>query len=96
MKHIALLWKLRTLLRHPIRTFRLFQSVETPLIAKGLLVVAVLYVILPLDILPDLVPLVGQIDDVTLTFLLVSYALSRIPDSAYQNAGLDPTRMKVD
>lgn len=96
IKHIALFWKLRTLVRHPIRTFRLFFNTETPLVARGLLVAAVAYVFVPLDFLPDIVPLFGQIDDVTFTLLLVSYALSLIPDSAYQSAGLDPAQVRVD
>lgn len=94
MKHIALLWKLRTLLHHPVRTMRLFLNAETPMLAKALLLAAVAYVLMPLDFLPDFVPLVGQIDDITLTLLLVSYGLSLIPDSVYEKAGLDHVQVK--
>ncbi len=81
-------------IRHPLRTLRLMLSAETPMLAKVLLLAVIGYVIFPFDILPDLVPLVGQIDDVTFTLLVVSYALARIPDSAYEKAGLDPAQVK--
>lgn len=93
-KHIALIWKLRMLLLHPVRTFRLFRHAETPLLAKVLLLAAVVYVLMPLDFIPDLALFFGQIDDIAFTFLVVSYALSLIPDSVYERAGFDPAQVK--
>ena len=95
-KHVALIWKLRMLLLHPVRTFRLFRHPETPLRAKVLLLAVVAYVFLPFDLLPDLAPLIGQVDDIAVTILVISYALSRIPESVYESVGLNPREMNVD
>lgn len=96
LQHLTLIWKLRSLVRHPVRTTKLLADAETPLVAKLLPLVALAYAALPLDFLPDIFPIIGWFDDVTIVILFVSYALSRIPDAAYARAGLDPARMKLD
>lgn len=96
MQHLTVLWKLRTLMRHPIRTFRLFLDKGTPLSSKLLPIAAIIYAAFPLDILPDIFPIVGWFDDTSILILLTAYALSRIPDDVYHRAGLDPARAKID
>ena len=96
MQHLTVLWKLRTLMQHPIRTFRVFLDRETPLTAKVLPLVAILYAAFPLDFLPDIFPILGWFDDVSILVLLLGYSLSRIPDDVYHRAGLDPARAKID
>ncbi len=87
---MALIWKLRMLLLHPVRTFRLFQHAETPFLAKALLLAAVVYVLMPLDFIPDLALFFGQIDDIAVIVLVISYALSLIPSRVYESVGLNP------
>lgn len=96
LQQLTLLWKLRTLVRHPVRSFKLFLDRETPLQSKLLPVFALIYTISPLDFLPDVFPILGQFDDVTILVLFIAYALSRIPNSVYERQGLDPKRSKID
>lgn len=96
LKHLTILWKLRTLVRHPIRTFKVFLDGETPWASKLLPIFAILYAAFPLDILPDIFPILGWFDDASVVILLISYSLSRIPDNVYERQGLDPARAKVD
>ncbi|MFZ2887190.1 MAG: DUF1232 domain-containing protein [Minisyncoccia bacterium] len=96
MQHLTILWKLRTLVRHPVRTFRLFYDRGTPFVAKLLPIFAILYVAFPLDFLPDIFPILGWFDDASILVILISYALSKIPDDVYERAGLDPARVKID
>lgn len=96
IQNLTLMWKLRTLVRHPIRTVKLFIDRETPLQSKILPVAALLYTVFPLDFLPDIFPILGWFDDATLFILFVGYALSRIPDAVFTRAGLDPKRAKID
>lgn len=93
LKHLTILWKLRTLARHPVRTFKLFLDKETPLSSKLLPIFAILYTAFPLDFLPDIFPIIGWFDDATLLILLLSFALGRIPDAVYTRAGLDRTKL---
>lgn len=51
----------------------------TPKISKLLLGLAVGYTFLPLDIIPDFIPVIGHLDDVIIIPLLVYLALKFIP-----------------
>ena len=50
-----------------VRLFwRLLCDARVSVVAKGLLLATGIYIVSPLDFLPDLVPLLGQLDDLTL------------------------------
>lgn len=59
----------RTLRRHP----------DVPRRAKVALVVAVVWVISPIDLLPEFLPVIGPLDDVVAVVLLLRYAARSIP-----------------
>lgn len=44
--------------------WRLFWDGRVPILPKALLVLACLYVVSPLDVIPDFVPVIGEADDV--------------------------------
>ena len=45
---------------------------------KGLALVGILYTVLPLDLVPDLIPLIGQVDDLGVILILaIAYFASR-------------------
>ena len=52
-----------SLLREARLAMRLLGDPRVPLIAKAAGGAALLYVLFPLDVLPDFIPLAGQIDD---------------------------------
>lgn len=62
------------ILRHP----------KTPGMAKILLWLAVGYVLLPFDLIPDFIPVIGQLDDLIIVPVLVYLALKIIPDALIQ------------
>lgn len=59
----------RALRRHP----------DVPRRAKVALVVAVVWVISPIDLLPEFLPVIGPLDDVVAVVLLLRYAARSIP-----------------
>ena len=59
----------RTLRRRP----------EVPRRAKVALLVAVLWVLSPIDLLPEFLPVIGPLDDVVAVVLLLRYAARSIP-----------------
>ena len=44
--------------------WRLFRDPRVSILPKALLILTVLYVISPLDVIPDFVPVIGEMDDV--------------------------------
>jgi uncharacterized membrane protein YkvA (DUF1232 family) len=60
--------------------YRLFKDSRVPLAEKALLIGVIVYVISPLDLIPDFVPFVGQVDDLYLIALVVLRMLSRTSD----------------
>lgn len=57
---------------------------DTPWLARLLLGAAVGYVLLPFDLIPDFLPVIGHIDDLVIVPLLVWLALRRIPPHVMQ------------
>jgi len=60
---------------------RLMTDVRVPRTEKALVAAAVLYAIIPLDLIPDMVPFVGQIDDA----YLIAVTLVRLIDRTDEN-----------
>lgn len=52
---------------------------RTPFAAKALPIVALLYLLSPLDIIPDVIPVLGQMDDVAILITLLLWAFRLIP-----------------
>jgi uncharacterized membrane protein YkvA (DUF1232 family) len=58
---------------------RLLREPRVPLPAKAVPLVTAIYVVSPLDVIPDVFPLLGQIDDLTLTLLALAVFLKLCP-----------------
>jgi len=65
----------RLVLRHP----------QTPRVAKLFLGLAVGYLLLPFDLIPDFIPIIGQLDDVIIIPVLLCLALLFIPKAVIQS-----------
>jgi uncharacterized membrane protein YkvA (DUF1232 family) len=59
---------------------RLFRDSRVPLAEKAFLAGAIVYVISPLDLIPDVIPFIGQVDDLYLVSLTLLRLLMRTPD----------------
>ncbi len=75
--------------------WRAFLTPETPLWLKGLMLLVPLYLISPLDIIPDFIPLAGWLDDIVVIPLLVSWIVNllpqRSPASSHSTRSSGPT-----
>ncbi|HZS06658.1 MAG TPA: YkvA family protein [Blastocatellia bacterium] len=61
--------------------FRLFRDPRVPLAEKALLVGAIVYVISPLDLIPDFIPFIGEVDDLYFVALTLLRLFARTPDA---------------
>ncbi|WP_319004562.1 YkvA family protein [Methylobacillus caricis] len=64
----------RLVLRHP----------QTPWLAKALLGLAIGYLLLPFDLIPDFIPVLGQLDDLVIVPGLIYLGLKCVPESLIQ------------
>ncbi len=58
----------------------ILRDKSTPMAAKCLLGLAVGYLMMPFDLIPDFIPVIGQLDDLVIIPLLVIMAIHFIPD----------------
>ena len=58
---------------------RLRRSPDVPRRAKVALLVAIVWVLSPIDLLPEFLPVIGPLDDVVAVVLLLRYAARSIP-----------------
>lgn len=57
---------------------------QTPRLAKVLLWLALGYLVLPFDLIPDFIPVIGQLDELVIIPLLLYLALKLTPVSVRQ------------
>ncbi|MGH7228748.1 MAG: YkvA family protein [Nitrospiraceae bacterium] len=87
--------KLKTVgnsLKREIRFYQMvMQDTRTPRVSKILLGIAVSYVLLPFDIIPDFIPVIGHVDDAIIVPALVLMALRKVPRSVLDDCRLRAT-----
>jgi uncharacterized membrane protein YkvA (DUF1232 family) len=66
----------RGLLARPRAVLRLLTDRTAPRFPRFVALLAVVYAIFPFDLIPDVVPVVGWIDDVGLASIAVAFVLS--------------------
>ncbi|TSC59075.1 MAG: hypothetical protein Greene041619_97 [Candidatus Peregrinibacteria bacterium Greene0416_19] len=73
-----------------LRMLRLYRKLvrdpRTPAFAKILPWLSILYILWPIDIIPDILPLLGQIDDVMIILLLIYIAIQMVPKGVRDQA----------
>jgi uncharacterized membrane protein YkvA (DUF1232 family) len=72
---------------------RLRQDPAVPRRAKVALLVAILWVLSPIDLLPEFLPVIGPLDDVVAVVLLLRYAARSVPRPVLLAAWPDDPRL---
>lgn len=63
--------------------FIALKKKETPLLAKILAGITVVYALSPIDIIPDFIPVFGYLDDMILLPALIALTIKLIPDEVF-------------
>jgi uncharacterized membrane protein YkvA (DUF1232 family) len=62
-----------------VQLWKAFWAPETPFYLKAATLFTAFYLVNPIDLIPDLVPFAGWVDDIVLVPLMVSWIVSRLP-----------------
>ena len=54
---------------------------QTPMLSKWLIGIAIAYLLSPIDIIPDFIPILGQLDDLIIVPSFILIAIFLIPDN---------------
>jgi uncharacterized membrane protein YkvA (DUF1232 family) len=85
---------LKSLLAQARLAARLLREPAVPLVTKAVPLVAAFYLIWPIDLLPDLFPILGQLDDLGVVVAALELFLHLSPDApaSYHRAALAANR----
>lgn len=79
MKQLSLLARFMTFRKELAVLWRAFMAPQTPMHLKALMLLVPLYLFSPLDLIPDVIPLAGWLDDMVIVPMLVSWIVSLLP-----------------
>ncbi len=82
MRNMNILARFLTFRTELVTLWRAFLAPETPLHLKALMLLVPLYLLSPLDLIPDVVPVLGWLDDLIIVPLLVSWLVRLLPQRA--------------
>jgi len=75
--------QIKDLARQIKQEFKFYQLLakhpDTPWLAKMFFMLAIGYLLLPFDLIPDFIPLIGQLDDMVIIPLFIYIALKLTP-----------------
>lgn len=73
--------------------WRLRRDPAIPFRAKAALVAAGIWVVSPIDLIPEFVPVIGPLDDVVVVALALRYAARRVPRAVLEGAWAGKPRL---
>jgi uncharacterized membrane protein YkvA (DUF1232 family) len=73
---------------------RLFREPRVPAFTKAVLPVAALYFVSPIDLLPDIIPVIGEMDDLVVAYGALKMFINLCPPAAaaFHRAALEDRR----
>jgi len=78
----ALWWKFK---KDIMMVFAMLRNPTAPAIAKLVALMAAVYIVSPVDLVPDVIPILGWIDDGVIAILLFKLAFKLLPKDLYES-----------
>jgi len=79
MSKMTLMTRFLTFRNELATLWRAFLAPETPIHLKALMLLVPAYLLSPIDLVPDFIPLLGWVDDLVIVPMLVSFLVRMVP-----------------
>lgn len=76
----------RQLKRHTLTVYFAARDPRTPLLVRGLAALVAAYILSPIDLIPDFIPVIGYLDDIVLVPLGVALVIRLTPPEVFESA----------
>ena len=76
--------------------FLAIKHKETPILAKIVAVIAVGYVLSPIDLIPDFIPVLGLLDDVIIVPALIALFIKLIPADVFEECRKEAANLWIN
>jgi uncharacterized membrane protein YkvA (DUF1232 family) len=73
-----------------------YKRKDVPITAKIIVVIAVVYALSPLDLIPDFIPVLGYLDDLIILPLLIYLSIKLIPKNIFDECKEKAKEIKID
>lgn len=80
--------KVKKMKQNTLALYYAYQHPKTPLIAKLLITITIGYLLSPVDLIPDFIPVLGLLDDLLIVPFLIVLSIRLIPAEVW-NASLE-------
>lgn len=64
--------------------FLALKHKDTPLLAKAIAIFALFYAVSPIDLIPDVIPVIGYLDDLLILPILIALCVKLIPKAVME------------
>jgi uncharacterized membrane protein YkvA (DUF1232 family) len=73
-----------------------YKRKDVPISAKIIVIIAIIYALSPLDLIPDFIPIVGYLDDLIILPLLIYLSIRIIPKNILEECREEAKVIKMD
>jgi uncharacterized membrane protein YkvA (DUF1232 family) len=73
-----------------------YKRKDVAVIAKIIIVIAIVYGLSPIDLIPDFIPVLGYLDDLILLPLLIYVSIKMIPRNILEECREDAKKISID
>ena len=63
----------------------MLRNPAAPIAAKITAILAAIYIIMPVDLVPDIIPILGWLDDGIIAYVLIKLAFKFLPKDMYES-----------
>jgi uncharacterized membrane protein YkvA (DUF1232 family) len=73
-----------------------YKRKDVPIIAKIVVIVAIIYALSPIDLIPDFIPVLGYLDDLIILPILIYVSIKIIPKNILEECKEEADKMIID